>query len=157
MQRRIVSRRRAQHRVPIACMLLTALIGIAAPGCEAEPSEPAEPIVFPESKRLQIHEDDLTRHRQIPFRVALAADALGTGSRPVRASSDDGRHLEFDGEVIPDPAAAGVQDESSAAGYVQFDLERDWLEPGVYVIQVRTAEVSAVPLRRYVLQIVDEP
>jgi hypothetical protein len=40
---------------------------------------------------------------------------------------------------------------------VRQDIDAAWLEPGQYLIQLRTAERVALPLRRYVIEIHASP
>lgn len=82
--------------------------------------------------------------RSVPVALALAADpSADPAPLPVRVISGTGALLELDAVVAADRATATL------------DLPRSFLEPGRYLIEVRTTEKSHFPLRRYVVEVKD--
>jgi hypothetical protein len=76
------------------------------------------------------------------FGLPLADDARGDEPLAARVVSLEGRVLDL--EVTP---VAGE------GGGVQLEIEADWLQPGRYMIQIKTREKSALQLRRFVLEV----
>jgi len=103
---------------------------------------PAEPLRIPESGRLHVREGDLPDREEVTIVIPLPIEARGETPRPVRVASTDGRRVETTGAIGPGPQSE-----------IRFDLERDWLEPSGYLIEVTTTEKTALPIRRFVLQV----
>jgi hypothetical protein len=98
-----------------------------------------------EGGRLSLDAHSMPVSGVVRFGLALDREAVGAGQDPLPAvvvSADDGRRLEL--AAIP---VAGSQ------SGVRLDLDAAWLEPGQYMIQLRTAEKVALPLRRYVIEV----
>jgi hypothetical protein len=115
------------------------------------PPAPQEPIVSPpdyqieEGGRLSLNALSLPTAGVITFGLALDREALGTGRDPLSAvviSAGDERRLELSAEPV-----AGLRSS------VRLEVDASWLRPGMYMIQIRTAEKTALPLRRYVLEV----
>lgn len=97
---------------------------------------------FPESGRLRIDSGALPPGKRVTFGLALSADELGGQALEARVVSVEGRAT--DAIALPlagDDAGAGIA------------LDVDWLKSGTYLIQVRTKEKAALPLRRFVLEV----
>ena len=112
---------------------------------------PEEPIAPPadhyidDSGRLSLSAASLPARGAVTFGLALDEKALGTGQDPlatVVVSTGDGRRLELSATPV-----AGLR------SGVRLEVDAAWLEPGLYMIQIRTAEKTALPLRRYVLEV----
>jgi hypothetical protein len=115
-----------------------------APTQEAPAPAPADYHVE-EGGRLSLDAASLPEGGAVTFALALDPKALGGGEAPlstVIVSADDGRRLELRATPV-----AGPQ------GGARLTLDPAWLEPGLYMIQVRTAEKTPLPLRRYVLEV----
>lgn len=86
---------------------------------------------------------DLAALGDVP-RVALALrmppEAIGDEPPPVRVVAPDGRLLHGQG-TLGEPDSVG------------FALDPTWLRPGRYLIEVKTAERSHFPLRRYAVEV----
>jgi hypothetical protein len=116
------------------------------------PGEPTSPPAdlgpdfrIEEGGRLSLDAHSMPVSGVVRFGLALDREALGAGQDPLPAvvvSAHDGRRLEL--AAIP---VAGLQ------SGVRLDLDAAWLEPGQYMIQLRTAEKVALPLRRYVIEV----
>ena len=79
-----------------------------------------------------------------PVRVSLLLGVPSTSAdpRPVRVIAEaDRRVLETEGHLDAERGAA------------TFEIEPGWLQPGRYVVEVRTTERSHFPLRRYAIQV----
>lgn len=121
---------------------------------EAEPQRaraPEAPVAAPvdyrieEGTRLALDAASLPAGGVVTLGVALEAEALGGGDDPLSAvvvSADDGRRLEL--------SATPVVGQQSGA---RLEVESAWLQPGLYMIQIRTAEKNPFPVRRYVVEV----
>ena len=112
---------------------------------------PAESITPPpdyhieQGGRLSLSATSLPAGGVVTLGLALDKEALGGGQHPLPAvvvSASDGRRLELRATPV-----AGLQ--SSA----RLEVDSAWLKPGLYMIQIRTAEKTAFPLSRYVLEV----
>jgi hypothetical protein len=115
-----------------------------------EPS-PEVPIAPPpdyhieEGGRLSLDAVSVRGRGVVTLGLALEKEALGGGKNPLSAvvvSAADGRRLEL--SATPE---AGLE------SGVRLEVDSSWLEPGLYMIQIRTAEKTALPLRRFVLEV----
>jgi hypothetical protein len=114
----------------------------------ATPEEP--PSTVPDYRieqggRLSLDARSLPAAGVVTLGLALDEDALGGGQDPLPAvivSASDGRRLE----LLANPAPG-------SEGGVALGVDSAWLQPGSYMIQIRTAEKTALPLRRYVLEV----
>jgi len=95
-----------------------------------------------ESGRLALEATSSGQGGVLAFGLALAEEAGGVEPLAVRVVSVDGRVL--------DTTAVRMD---TARGDVRVEIDADWLRPGKYMIQVKTAEKVAFPLRRYVLEV----
>jgi len=99
--------------------------------------------------RLSIDAGSLPDSGSVSLGLALGADALGDEPlKGVIVSTQDGRTLEL--ITTPD---VGMADGAGLEGGVRIEVEEGWLTPGAYMIQIRTAEKSQFPIRRYVLEV----
>jgi hypothetical protein len=106
--------------------------------------EPAD-YRIDEGGRLSLEATSLPAGGAVTLGLALDEKALGAGEDPlpvVVVSASDGRRLEL--------SATPVAGRRSG---VRLDIDAAWLRPGLYMIQVRTAEKTPLPLRRYVLEV----
>lgn len=97
-------------------------------------------IQLPESGRLTIAYSDLPKRKALTLALPLAEGAIGDTPLPARIVDVEGRVLD----VLVNPAPADPTGATLA-------LDPEWLTPGSYMIQVRTQDQSALPLRRFVL------
>jgi len=103
---------------------------------------PAPDYHIEEGGRLSIDAASLRSGDVLTLGLALAGAARGNEPLPVViASLADGRRLEARTSLVDDESG------------VRLRIDPDWLKPGRYMIQIKTAEHSALPLRRYVLEV----
>jgi hypothetical protein len=114
------------------------------PGPSSDPPVdlPAPYHSIAESGRLSIDSESLREGEVLTIALALADDAHGDEELAVRVVSLDGRTLDVTAMPM-DGMGAGVQ----------IAIDADWLQPGSYMIQVKTTEKTPLPLRRYVLEV----
>ena len=110
---------------------------------EAEPER--RPVVrgvarIAERGRLRLERDALPTTGPLVLSLDMPDEARGEEARDVVIASVNGRRLETVAAPLPGPGSG-----------VQLEIDGDWLEPGSYMISVKTAEASHFPLRRYVL------
>lgn len=77
-----------------------------------------------------------------PIRVSLALAEPSADANPVPAqvfSMADRRKLEMGARL------------DEARTIASIEIEPDWLQPGTYLVQLRTTERTVLPLRRYVI------
>ena len=103
------------------------------------PAAPANRIT--EGGRLSIDATSLRDGDVLALGLGLPEEAQGEEPLSVRVVSVDGRRLET--TAVP---AAG-----SESG-LRLEIDPEWLAPGRYMIEVRTAEKTHFPIRRYVLE-----
>ena len=103
---------------------------------------PAPDYRIAESGRLALEATSLPEGGVLALGLALAEEAGGVEPLAVRVVSVDGRVLD----------TTAVRTDA-AGGDVQLEIDADWLQPGNYMIQIKTAEKVAFPLRRYVLEV----
>lgn len=119
---------------------------------KTEASESARALVDPdlprahhkisESGRLTIDSASFGDADELNLSLELAKDARGDSPLSVRIVSVDGRVLD-----------TSAQARNNTDDSVQIGVDKNWLQPGRYMIQIKTAEKTALPLRRYVLEI----
>jgi hypothetical protein len=103
---------------------------------------PAQHI--PESGRLSVTRAALRDGDDYAIGLELDDAARGTGPRPVKVVDVKGRVLETTARPLP-----------GAGSGLRLEIQRSWLQPGQYLIQVKTAENKPLALRRYFLEVVD--
>jgi hypothetical protein len=98
-----------------------------------------------ESGRLSLDAASLAAHEVVTLGLGLDKQARGGDEASLAAvvvSASDGRRLE----LTATPVANSETD-------VTLQMESTWLEPGLYLVQLRTAEKTPFPVRRYVLEV----
>ncbi len=110
-----------------------------------EPITRAPDYYIEKGGRLSLDAASLPDDGVVTFGLALDEEALGGGQDPLSAivvSAGDGRRLELSATPVG----------GSRSG-VRLEVDSAWFEPGLYMIQIRTAEKTALPLVRYVLEV----
>ena len=107
-----------------------------------DPNLPRSNHKISESGRLTIDSASIGDVDELNLSLVLAKEARGDTPLSVRIVSVDGRVLD---------TSAHARD--SADDSVQIGVDRNWLKPGRYMIQIKTTEKTALQLRRYVLEI----
>jgi hypothetical protein len=103
---------------------------------EQEATSPETPL--PPNGRLVLDATPLADGRPLTVHFALPEPSRDGEPRPVRLiSQPDHRILELDGALSEDRTTAAVE------------IDPTYLRPGVYLVEVRTTELSHFPLRRY--------
>jgi hypothetical protein len=110
-----------------------------APGPELPLQPAAESYRIAERGRIAISSETLTPGVPVVFDLDLREEARGGGVRPVRLVGVDGRAMD----ATSSPGAGGVR----------LEVDPEWLLPGRYMIEVRTAEKTHFPAQRYVLEV----
>lgn len=95
-----------------------------------------------ENGRLTLDASALPSDRALSLALEMPDEARGAEPRPVRVVSVDGREIETTAHPSP----------GSGSG-VEVDIDPVWLSPGRYLIEVKTAERTPLPLRRFVLEV----
>lgn len=115
----------------------------APPATVPAASGPAAVHRIDEGGRLLLDAAQLPRAgERLALDLPLPDEARGDGTRPARIVAVDGTSIETQATALP----------GSGSG-MRLELDPQWLLPGRYLIEVRTAEVSPLPLRRYVLEV----
>lgn len=110
------------------------------PASDSPPALPEPDYLISESGRLEISAESLAEGEMLTLGLALSDDARAADALEVRVISLDGRVLDI--------SALPLSGEGTG---VQLAIDAGWLQPGSYMIQIKTTEKSALPLRRYVL------
>jgi hypothetical protein len=102
----------------------------------------APTVVIAESGRLSVELSELRDGDVMAIGLAMPDEARGEEPRPVRVIDAEGRAI--DAVAVPiDGAGTGAR----------LEIDPEWLRPGHYMIQVKTAEKHPLALRRYVLEL----
>ena len=110
----------------------------------ASPPEPVPAHGYPvePGATLELSSEDFPRGAPVVVSLKLGEPSATGDARPVRLIADpSGRVLEIDGFLDADRLHATIE------------VEGSWLEPGRYVVEVKTTERSHFPLRRYAIQV----
>lgn len=104
---------------------------------------PAPAYSIGENARLTVPLGELREGEVLALGLDMPDEARGLAPRKVQVVDvDRGRVLEVQGEAI----------EGAGSG-LRIEMEPDWVQAGRYLIQVRTAEPTHLPVRRYVLEL----
>ena len=95
-----------------------------------------------QSGRLSIEASSLPEAGVLTLGLALVEEDGGVEPLAVRIASADGRALD----------ATAVRQDANAAD-VHIEIDSEWLQPGKYLIQIKTEGKGPLPLRRYVLEV----
>jgi hypothetical protein len=91
---------------------------------------------------LTLRAEALSETQPLEVVFAIPAEAYAGEPLPSRIVGPDGAVLELPGAV---PAAGG--------GGVRLVIEAGWLRHGRHIVEVRTAERSPLPLRRFAIEV----
>ena len=97
---------------------------------------------IPQSGRLSIEASSLPEAGVLALELGLDKEDGGVEPLAVRVASVDGRAFD----------TTAVRQDANAAD-VHIDIDADWLQPGKYLIQIKTEGKGPLPLRRYVLEV----
>jgi hypothetical protein len=98
---------------------------------------------IPENGRLRASLEDLREGDVLALELEMPDEARGEGPRQVRVVDvERQRMLETTGAPV-----------SGAETGLRIEIDPGWLQPGSYLIQVKTAEKRPLALRRYVLEL----
>ncbi len=120
--------------------------GMAEAGMQSEsqarpgPSDSA--IRIAEHGRLRLVHSELPKQGPLHLVLALPDEARGGGPRIARIVSTDGRRIDTTASAL---AGTGTG--------VAIEIDPAFLTPGLYMIEIKTAETKPLPLRRYVIEV----
>ena len=97
---------------------------------------------IPQSGRLSIEASSLPEAGVLTLELGLVEEDGGVEPLAVRVASVDGRAFD----------TTAVRQEANAAD-VHIEIDSEWLQPGQYLIQIKTEGKGPLPLRRYVLEV----
>jgi hypothetical protein len=104
----------------------------------ATASSPSQPL--PPSGTLELERAAFSASEPVRVSLGLAEPSADESPRPVRLiSQPDHRILEIEGALGAGRTAATIE------------VDPDYLQPGSYLVEVKTTERSHFPLRRYVI------
>ncbi len=136
---------RLSARMLIGAAILAVGIGLVVGVGSLLLSEPASsPAILriAERGRLILDRTELPRSGQLVLLLSLDDSALGSETRPVRVIAGDGRRL--------DTTASRMSAEDSD---LRLEIDPTFLTPGLYMIEVDSAENHPLNLRRYVIEL----
>jgi hypothetical protein len=90
--------------------------------------------------QLELDRRELPRSGPVPIALALAEPSANADPLPAHVfSTSDDRMIETKARL----------DEARSVATVEIDS--GWLQPGTYLVQLKTTERSVLPLRRYMV------
>lgn len=113
-----------------------------APG-EMPPTSARTMAIRP-GETLELDRASLPRGAPVSLGLLLPFEVEPEKALAMRVIAEDRRLFEGSGRASP-----------RMRGRIEIDIESAFLEPGRYVIELKTPERSHFPLRRYVLQITE--
>lgn len=116
---------------------------VAATMGESSPTpDPVDSVPrIAEHGRLSLDVDELPEEGPLALILDLPDEARTGGPRSVRVVSVDGRRIDTTASPV---AGTGTG--------VRLEIDSDFLSRGLYMIEIDTAEPTALHLRRYVLE-----
>ena len=115
---------------------------VSPPAPKATTAAAAPAYRIAPSGRLSLEADSLPTQGALTLGLELSDEARGGEPRRVRIVGVDGRVIDTTASLA---AGAGTG--------VRLEIDPEWLRPGRYMIEVKTAEKIHLPLRRYVLEV----
>jgi hypothetical protein len=112
-----------------------------------QPSGPPAPLVSPDDVRIEpgnevaIDSKTLEAGKPVVLHLVLAEASRTEEPRPVRVLSPEGQAVE----------GKGTLDDGRLE--VRFEFDSAFLRPGRYIVEVKTTEMSHLPLRRYAINV----
>ncbi len=125
---------------PVAEPMATA----AEPAIPAGGKAAAPKVRIEENGQLTTTTDALREGDVLVLGLALPDDARGFAGLPVKVVDPRGRVIEVEGMPV-----------RGSNGGLRLEIDPEWLQPGRYMIQLKTVEKKPLALRRYVLEIQD--
>jgi hypothetical protein len=92
--------------------------------------------------RASLSSAELDENPSLVVGLVMPDEARGEGSLLVKVAATNNRLFEATGVPLP----------GSGTG-LRLEIDRAWLQPGGYLIQVQTAEKTPLAVRRYFLEI----
>jgi hypothetical protein len=108
----------------------------------AGPGTSGSPLRIEEHGRLSLDVSTLPSAGPLALVLDLPDEARGQDLHTILVVSTDGRRLETTARPLPGQGTG-----------VQLEIESGFLTQGRYLIEVHTAEKTALPFRRYVLEL----
>jgi len=99
-----------------------------------------EELVLIHGESIEIPAEALPKDRSLRVSILLPVASTSDAPRPVRILAPGRDPLDTVGQHVDG-------DRSNAT----VEIEPGWLRPGRYIVEVRTTEMSHLPIRRYVL------
>jgi hypothetical protein len=113
-----------------------------AGGVPRHTSKPLDQLVLRAGEPLEIDSAALPAGGRVTLQLSLPIASTSDEPRPVRILVEGREPLETLGEH-----RAGDRKAAS------LEVDADWLRPGHYIVEVKTTELSHMPLRRYALDV----
>ncbi len=109
---------------------------------QARPNASDSAIRIAEHGRLHLIQSELPSQGSLTVVLGLPDDARGATPRRARIVSTDGRRIDTTASAL---AGTGTG--------VAIEIDPAFLTPGLYMIEIETAETKPLPLRRYVIEV----
>ncbi len=114
----------------------------ASPAAPASPQAPSEPHAIAPTQTLVLERSAFPSSGPVRVSLELPETSADAEPRPVRlVSQPDHRILELSGSLESDRSAATIE------------IDSNYLEPGTYLVEMKTTERSHFPLRRYFIHV----
>jgi len=113
-----------------------------APAPAAAPAETANGLRIASGERLRLDANALPDTGPLSLVLELGDETRASGEHTARVVSPDGRRVDLTATALP----------GSGSG-LRLEIDPAFLTPGLYMIEVDTAEAHPLPIRRYVLEI----
>lgn len=109
---------------------------------QARPNASDSAIRIAEHGRLHLIRSELPKQGPLNVVLSLPDEARGAGLRTARIVSTDGRRIDTTASAL---AGTGTG--------VEIEIDPAFLTPGLYMIEIETAETTPLALRRYVIEV----
>jgi hypothetical protein len=99
-------------------------------------------VHYRDSPRLEMRVDALPERGPVIAAIELPAESRAEAEQRVRVVAMDGRRLDLLATPLPE-----------SAGGIRIEIDPGFLKPGVYMIEVETADLHPLAFRRFFLEL----